>query len=151
MTKGATMHGGDGERLERERRRKFWRLFFGIGGSGALAGFVFGFINGRADAAGEPISDTATAIAAVALIVSAIGGAYGTWRFFEVADEVEVADNLWAAVIGICVYALLFPIWWGLSWLGLVPHPAEWILYATVMSVTTLAYAARKWRARATD
>ena len=114
-----------------------------------MAGFVFGFIYGAADAAGEPVSGTAKAAAALALVVATVGGCYFSWRFFSTVDEVEVTDNLWASLIGFYAYAILFPAWWALHRLDRVPEPDHWAIYATAMIVTMAAYAARKWRSRA--
>lgn len=142
------MTAGEGERLEAQRRKKFWGLVFALAGVGAIAGFVFGFIHGAADATGEPISETARTIAAIALVVAALGGGYFSWRFFTTVDEVEVTDNLWASLIGFYVYGFAFPTWWALSWLKAAPEPVDWIIYAVVMLSATAAYGVRKWRLR---
>ena len=142
------MIAGEGERLEKERRRKFWRLVLLLGAVGGVAGFVFGFIHGAADAAGQPVSGTARTAAAVALMVGTIGGGYFSWRFFTSVDEVEVTDNLWASLIGFYVYGFAVPLWWGLSWLKVAPEPVDWIIYVVVMLSATAAYGVRKWRSR---
>jgi hypothetical protein len=142
------MTAGEGERLEAERRKKFWRLIILLGAMGGAAGFVFGFIQGHADATGEPLSDPARAIAAVALIGSGIAAIYFSWRFFATVDEVEVNDNLWASLIGFYVYAFAFPAWWALDWLGLAPEPDDWIIYGAAMLSAAAAYGIRKWRSR---
>ena len=142
------MTAGEGERLEKERRRKFWRLVFLLAGIGGAAGFVFGFIHGAADATGEPVSDTARSIAALALVVAVVGGGYFSWRFFKSADEVEVTDNLWASLIGFYVYGFAFPTWWALAWLDATPQPVDWIIYAAAMLIATAAYGVRKCSSR---
>lgn len=139
---------GEGERREAERRRKFWRLVATLAAVGAVAGFVFGFIHGAADSTGEPVSGTAQTMAAVALLVAVIGGGYFSWRFFAAVDEVEIADNLWASLIGFYVYGFGFPAWWGLSMLKAAPEPIDWIIYAAAMVSAGAAYGVRKWRAR---
>jgi hypothetical protein len=139
---------GEGERLEAERRKKFWRIVFILAGLGGAAGFVFGFIHGAADAAGHSVSDGTRTMAALALIVAGIAGGYFSWRFFEGADEVEVNDNLWASLIGFYVYGFVFPTWWALAWLKMAPEPVGWILYAAAMVSAAAAYGVRKWRAR---
>jgi ABC-type antimicrobial peptide transport system permease subunit len=142
------MIAGEGERLEKERRKKFWRLVFLLGAVGGAAGFVFGFIHGAADASGQPVSGTARTMAALALMVATIGGGYFSWRFFTSADEVEVTDNLWASLIGFYVYGFAVPLWWGLWWLKVAPKPVDWIIYVVVMLSATAAYGVRKWRSR---
>jgi uncharacterized membrane protein YhaH (DUF805 family) len=142
------MIAGEGERLEKERRRKFWRLVLLLGAVGAVAGFVFGFIQGAADASGQPVSETARTAAAAALLIATVGGGYFSWRFFTSVDEVEVTDNLWASLIGFYVYGFALPLWWGLSWLEFAPKPVDWILYVVVMLSATAAYGVRKWRQR---
>ena len=49
-----------------------------------------------------------TIVGAIGVVVLAIGAAYGSWRFFTSVDEVEVADNLWASLIGFYAYASSF-------------------------------------------
>jgi hypothetical protein len=142
------MTAGEGERLEKERHKRFWRLVFLLAGIGGAAGFVFGFIHGAADATGQPVSGTARTLAALCLVVATIAGGYFSWRFFASADEVEVTDNLWASLIGFYVYGLGFPTWWALSWLKIVPEPNGWILYAVVTLSAAAAYVVRKWRQR---
>jgi len=139
---------GEGERLDAQRRKKFWRLIFALAAVGAVAGFVFGFIYGAADATGEPVSDTARAAAAFALVVATLGGCYFSWRFFSTVDEVEVTDNLWASLIGFYIYGFGFPTWWALFWLKMAPEPDGGILFAVVMLSATAAYGVRKWRSR---
>jgi magnesium-transporting ATPase (P-type) len=142
------MKVGEGERLEAQRRKNFWRLMFILGAVGGVAGFVFGFSHGAADAAGEPMSDTARMIAALALVAAAIAGAFFSWRFFAMVDEVEVTDNLWASLIGLYVYGFGFPTWWALAWLKMAPEPVDWTLYVAVMLSAAAAYGVRKWRSR---
>ena len=48
-------------------------------------------------------------------------------------DEVEVADNLWGSLIGLYVYALLFPAWWALNLLGQAPEPDDWVIFGASM------------------
>ena len=139
---------GEGERLERERRRKFWRTIVVMAVVGGGSGLLFGSIYGQADGAGEPLSDTARLIAALALLIATLGAAFVSWRFFATIDEVEVGDNLWSALVGFYVYGFAFPTWWALSWLGAAPEPVDWILYAVVMLSTAATYGARKWRNR---
>ena len=45
----------------------------------------------------------------IGVIVLVVGAAYGSWKFFQNVDEVEIADNLWGSLIGLYVYALLLP------------------------------------------
>jgi hypothetical protein len=142
------MTAGEGERLEKERRKKFWRLILLLCAVGGVAGFVFGFIMGTVDATGERVSDTTRMIAVLALVVATVGGGYFSWRFFAAVDEVEVNDNLWASLIGFYVYGFAFPTWWALSWLEVLPEPNGWILYAAAMLSATAAYGVRKWRSR---
>ncbi len=142
------MTAGEGERLEKERRRNFWRMVGILAAVGGAAGFVFGFVMGTSDATGEPVSDTTRTIAALALVVAVVGGGYFSWRFFTMVDEVEVNDNLWASLIGFYVYGFAFPTWAALSGLGDMSEPNDWILYAAAMLSATAAYGLRKWRSR---
>ena len=139
---------GEGERLHNERRRRFWRVVLTLAAVGGLAGFVSGFIHGRADATGEPIGATTRAIAMAAVAVAMVGGAIASWRFFQAADEVEITDNLWASLIGFYVYGFGFPAWWALSLLQVVPEPDQFIIYGAAIVSAAAAYGVRKWRSR---
>ena len=67
---------------------------------------------------------------------------------FTAVDEVEVADNLWASLIGFYAYAILFPAWWLLSRIRLAGPPDQWVIYGVAMLTATAAYAYRKWQSR---
>jgi hypothetical protein len=139
---------GEGERLHAQRRRRFWLIVLGLAGLGLVGGFLSGFIAGYADArnvTAEPLYGTVGAIGAVLM---AIAVAYGSWRYFDNVDELEVADNLWGSLIGFYAYAILFPLWWALWKLEKAPEPHDWTILAVAMVVSLLAYGIRKWRAR---
>ena len=142
------MTPGEGERLEAERRKTFWRLILGLAAAGAIGGFAFGFSAGWAEASGHELSDTARTLAGAALLLSAILGLYGSWRFFVTVDEVEVADNLWGSLVGFYLYAFTFPVWWGLNRLRLAPEPNDWVIFAAALVSALAAYGVRKWRSR---
>ncbi len=142
------MERGEGERLHAQRRKRFWQIVGGLALAGAVGGFVSGFVMGYADAGGMELPGWASTAAAAALILTAILAAYGSWRFFVSVDELEVADNLWASLIGFYAYGLLFPTWWLLHRMGEAPEPHDWIIFGVALGTSTLAYLVRKWRTR---
>ena len=142
------MQTGEGERLHSERRRQFWKIVGGLALIGAIGGFVTGFIAGYSDASRVVMPDWVLTVAAAVVVLTAIGAAYGSYRFFVSVDEVEVADNLWGSLIGFYAYALTFPTWWLIAKLGRAPEPDQWVIFAISIVTATAAYFIRKWQQR---
>jgi hypothetical protein len=142
------MEPGDGERLHNERRKRLWRTIGILGGAGAIGGFISGFVMGHNEARSQDIPDAWRTVAAAGLIIGAIVAAYGSWRFFKVVDEVEVADNLWGSMIGYYVYALTLPTWFALAWLDRAPPVDHWVIFFASMAAALAVYGWRKWQAR---
>ena len=139
---------GEGERLHAKRRRQFWIILGWLFVLGAVGGFFTGFFAGFTDASGGVVNPTLQALAGVGILVFAAAAAFGSWRFFVSVDEVEVADNLWASLIGFYAYAILFPTWWALWKARLADEPNQWAIYGAAMLIATAAYAFRKWQSR---
>lgn len=142
------MQAGEGERIHAEARKRFWTILGVLAVIGAVGGFISGFVMGRTDGSGTPLPDWALTAAAAAVVLTALGAAYGSYRFFVSVDEVELADNLWGSLIGFYAYALLFPCWWLLSELDRVPEPDQWVIFAIAMLSAVAAYFFRKWQSR---
>ena len=145
---GAMMEIGEGERLEAERRRRFWRILGWLTFAGFVAGLIFGGVFAY-------LGDEKPAAAVIppAMIVGAAGLAlagflYGTWRFFSSVDELELQDNLWGSLIGFYVYSTLFPFWWLLWRAGVVVEPHDWAIFTVTLVSGTVAYFWRKLRVR---
>lgn len=136
---------GEGERLHSQRRRRFWTILGGLFVIGGVAGFATGFIAGFNDAREGGAAGYATA-GTIGVIVLVLGGAYGSWKFFKSVDEVEIADNLWGSLVGLYVYALLFPAWWALNRLEQVPEPDDWAIFGISMLSAVVVYLYRKFR-----
>jgi len=139
---------GEGEQLHARRRRKFWIILGSLALLGAIAGFFSGFTVGLADAKGAEVSAGMRALGAAGILLLAAATAFGSWKFFTSVDEVEVADNLWASLIGFYAYAILFPAWWLLARIRLIGSPDEWVIYGVAMLTATAAYLYRKWQSR---
>lgn len=139
------MERGEGERLEAAGRRKFWTLLLALAAAGAIAGFILGFATGYTEGGDHPLGKEVRLAIAAALLVSLAGAIYLSWRFFTTVDEVEVADNLWASLIGFYAYAFLFPTWWALHWLQVAPGPDDWAIFASALIAASGAYGYRKW------
>ncbi len=139
------MERGEGERLEAQRRKRFWTILGTLFVLGIIAGFATGFLAGFNDAREGGSAGYMTA-GTIGVVVLVVGAAYGSWKFFQNVDEVEVADNLWGSLIGLYVYALLFPAWWALSMLGQAPEPDDWTIFGITMLSAVAAYLYRKVR-----
>jgi hypothetical protein len=136
---------GEGERLHAQRRRRFWTILAGLLAVGMVAGFASGFLAGFNDARGGGASGyRSVGTIGVALLV--LGGAYGSWKFFQSVDEVEIADNLWGSLVGLYVYAFLFPAWWVLNRLDQVPEANDWAIFGASMISAVAVYLYRKVR-----
>jgi hypothetical protein len=139
---------GEGERLHAQRRRRFWTILAWLFVLGLVGGFFTGFTAGFTEARGGEISPALRAGGGVGILLLALAAAYGSWRFFVSVDEVEVADNLWASLIGFYAYAISFPTWWALWKTRLVDEPNHWAIYGAAMLIATAAYSYRKWQSR---
>ena len=139
------MERGEGERLEAQRRKRFWTILGALFVLGGIAGFATGFLAGINDAR-EGGSAAYKAVGTIGVVILVFGAAYGSWKFFQDVDEVEIADNLWGSLIGLYVYALLFPVWWALHLLGQAPEPDDWMIFGASMFSAVAVYLYRKVR-----
>lgn len=140
---------GEGERAERQRRRRFW----GAIGATALFGMPIGYFLGRAAARNrgsmsEAFASLPPAFTVGLLALSVAGFLWACWYFLKSVDEVEVADNLWASTAGFYFYMILFPVWWVLWKARIAVEPMDWIILAASLGFGTIVYLFRKWRAR---
>lgn len=145
----ARMLEGEGERLERSRRRRYWRVLVGLAAGGMAVGFVFGFVSGHRDV---PLDQAVAAVpdgAVIALLAFAIATfTYGCWAFLQSIDEVDLADNLWGSTASYYTYAILFPSWWVLGQAGISSAPNHWTIFVVSLVAGLAVYGFRKWRAR---
>ena len=140
---------GEGERAERQRRRRFW----GAMSATAILGMPLGFFLGQSAARNGGSMGEAflglPPLAVIGLLTLAVGGLSWTcWYFLKTVDEVEILDNLWGSTAGFYVYMVLFPVWWALWKSNIVAEPNDWIILGVSFAAGTLAYLVRKWRAR---
>lgn len=146
---GVVMDKGEGERLERGRRRRFWTVIGMLLAAGAVTGFVAGYAGAHRDIAPQALLRTLPDVAVIAFLAFAIAGfSYGCWAFLKTIDEVELADNLWGSTASYYAYAVLFPSWWLLGQAGITPQPNHWAIFFASLVAGLAAYAYRKWRAR---
>lgn len=132
-----------GEARLRNRRNRLLR-FITIGMLIALVtGFMVGFTaNGVAERQVPPF-----AIYGFLLLVL-VGFTWASYGYFKRVDELDVADNLWASLIGLYFYMCAFPSWWMLHEIGLVIAPNQWAIYVATLSFSLAVYGIRKlgWR-----
>lgn len=132
--------GGEGRAAS--RRRSFWRFFW----TGMVVALVVGGIAGTARSLNE--FGLVPPLLTFPILVAALG--FYTWFsivFFRRVDELEVADNLWASLIGLYFYIALMPSWAFLHYFGWVGAPDHWAIWAATMAATAIVYGVRKWRA----
>lgn len=141
------MDRGEGERLHAARRRRFWGISIGLMLIGMVSGILSGIIVGRHET-GDTLSPNLVTIAIAGAIIIPIVFIWASWWFFTTVDEVEVADNLWASLIGFYAYALILPTWWVFWKIGRMEEPNDWVIWGTSMAVALAAYAIRKWQSR---
>ena len=145
MTGVAPLERGEGEGHEAQRRKRFWTILGALFVLGGVAGFATGFLAGFNDAREGGSAGYMTA-GTIGVVILVVGAAYGSWKFFQNVDEVEIADNLWGSLIGLYVYALLFPAWWALNLLGQPPDPDDWVIFGASMLSAVAVYLYRKVR-----
>ncbi|WP_118856972.1 hypothetical protein [Sphingomonas mesophila] len=140
---------GEGERLERERRRRYWRIVGILLGIGMVLGFAFGFAGAHNDV---PLGEAAGMLpdwAVLSLLAAAIAAfTYSCWAFIRAIDEVDLADNLWGSTASYYAYAVLFPSWWVLGQAGITGEPDHWLIFFVSLAFGLAVYGYRKWRAR---
>lgn len=146
---GVTMDKGEGERLERQRRRKFWSVIGVLLLTGAVTGFFAGLAGSQRDATPDAIFEALPAGVVIGFLAFAIATfTYGCWAFVKAIDEVELTDNLWGSTASYYAYAVLFPSWWVLGQAGLAPQPNHWAIFLASLAAGLAVYGYRKWRAR---
>lgn len=128
-----------GEARLQARRARFWRFCF-IGFAVAL---VFGGLTGYLQ---DHVRDgTVPLWVMVALWVVLVAGfAWYTVGYFRRVDELDLQDNLWAAMIGFYFFAAALPSWLLFHDLDVFPEPNSIIIYAATMAVMFAAYGLRK-------
>jgi hypothetical protein len=140
------MEPGEGERLHAAKRRRFWWTLGGLAVVGALAGAV-----GQTAieiAKGGPLPAWTATWGGVGVVMVVLLVVVGSWRFFATVDELELADNLWASLVGFYWYVILFPAWWALHKLGWTTAPDQWAIFVSAMLASCAVYFFRKWQNR---
>lgn len=146
MPNEAGRNVGVGERLSRTRRLWFWGTLAGLFVLSGVAGFVTGFTEPREG--WLPILKSMPWLVYLGLGALVASFVAGSWLFFRQVDELEVADNLWASMLGLYVYAVLLPVWWALWTLDMASEPDQWAIYAATLIAAAVVYIYRKLRLR---
>lgn len=139
-----TIAPGEGERLEAEGRRRFWRMIRNM----ALAGFPIGLVGGFLFAWQEDHGSVPDWAVVLLVLAGAAGLLISTVLFFRRVDELELQDNLWGSTVGFYFYATLFPAWWALWMLDVTREPHGLLIYAASLLAGFVGYGWRKWRNR---
>jgi MFS family permease len=134
----------EGERLERNRRRRKLLII----GALAMVGGVGGGIVGGHEAdrlfdLAHPWPPTLCLILALLLLV-AVG--IGKFALRGQIDEVELLTKLKATHVGASLFLIGYPIWFLLWKGGFVPEPQHVVIYAVLLVVMLLASLFYKFR-----
>ena len=135
----------DGERIERERRKRKAVIFGGIFAVGLVTGFLVGMREAenlfRGGSEGWP---PAMAIGlSFAYLAAVIGGGIALSRQ---TDEVERAGQYKAVAVGALAYMLAYPVWFAL-WMGnLVPEPMHAALFGLFWVTLLIAFLYYRFR-----
>lgn len=128
-----------GEQRLQARRKRLWLFCAG----GFAAAMAVGFVTGLASdlfAAG-----TLPAWSLYLLWVLALACfTWFSWEYFRRVDELDVMDNLWAAMFAFYFYAAGMPTWWLFHDMGLVAEVDHIAIYLGSGAVFFIAYGLRK-------
>jgi hypothetical protein len=128
-----------GETRLKARTRKFW-AFCALGFALSL---VIGFFTGTAGALYEEGTLPGWSIFALWAVAMA-GFGWFTLEYFRRVDELDLMDNLWAAIIAFYFYVVVAPSWWMFHDLGLLGEPDQILIYFATVIVMFIAYGLRK-------
>jgi hypothetical protein len=140
---------GEGERQEAQRHRTLLTSFYVLLAFMMLVGFFVGLTAARR---GIPVEDfwaslpRPLTVGILALLLAIY--VYGTWRFMKTFDEFELANNLWGSSASYYIYATLFPMWWALAKIDVVPEPNDWAIFFVAVGGGALVHLWRIRRAR---
>jgi len=143
MAETESVSPSTGEERLRRRRWDFWT--YSIAGLAVAlpVGLSVGYLMRKGvDGVYSPAAALgAMAIASAAFVWFSIG-------YYRRIDELDLADNMWAAFIAVHGLLIGYPAWLLTSVLGLAPPPtAEGLFFGTI-GATFIAYGWRKWRNR---
>ncbi|WP_114519915.1 hypothetical protein [Altererythrobacter sp. ZODW24] len=128
-----------GEERLKTRKRAFWK-YAAIGTAAAFgAGIATGTVQGMI---GESTIPAWTIFPAVGAVLA--GLAWFSKAYLKTIDELDLADNLWASLIGLYFYLSALPVWTAIHEAGFVPEPDHWMIWGGTLVFTTAVYCARK-------
>lgn len=136
---------GEGERAGKARRNRISAVIALLMLAGGIMGFLTtifskdreaGFLQGNLPA-------WAAILSAIVLVVALT---WGSWKFFDMVDEVERRDNYFANTIGLYAYMTVYSVWY-LLWKGqIVAEPGHQWIFACTFIAMIAAYLWKKWR-----
>jgi uncharacterized membrane protein YphA (DoxX/SURF4 family) len=136
---------GAGERAGKARRKRILGIVAMLMIAGGVVGFLTAFFEDKSGAGflQGTLPPWAAILCSAVLIVALT---WGSWKFFQAVDEVELRDNYIGSTVALYFYMTAYPVWY-LLWRGtLVPEPShEWIFVGTG-AVMMIAYLWKKLR-----
>lgn len=128
-----------GETLYRAKRTKFIRYCAMLMLGCMALGAALGYFSSMAEDGALPGWIIITLLAATWVLAG-----YLTWDYFRRTDELDVADNLWAALFSMYFYIAAFPSWFILNDAEVTGPPDQWAIWIASMSVGFIVYLSRK-------
>ncbi len=139
---------GVGERKLRDSRKRFRKLVWMGLGIGVALGMTAGIVTGYSQAAQRAGDSGIGWLAWPVLIISAAIFAWYSRTYFRRIDELDLLDNLWASLIGLYAFVMLFPALAMLHEIGQVGPPRVEPLWWATIAAAAIAYGWRKLRHR---
>lgn len=128
-----------GEARLQARRAAFWRYTFFAFAVALVVGGITGFAQDQVRAGTIP------AWALVAFWAFIVGWfIWFTIGYFKRVDELDLQDNLWAAIAGFYFYAAALPSWYLFYDVGVLGEPNQYVIYGAAMVVMFTVYGLRK-------
>ncbi|MGC6399696.1 hypothetical protein ACNI3Q_03840 [Sphingomonas sp. FW199] len=134
---------GIGELAQRARQRRLRWIILAL----VTAGFFTGFLAARVEDEGGGFLDGIPPEFAIGFaVVWTLAICYGGWRYHKATDEVERANNRFAAVYAFNAYLTGYPVWFVLWKGGLVPEPDHRAIFVGLYVLMIVLYLWKKFR-----
>jgi hypothetical protein len=134
---------GIGEKAQRDRERRLRWIMLALGAAGFFTGL---FASGMEREGGGFMDGIPPAFAIGFAVVWMLAIGYGGWRYHKVTDELDRANNRFAAVYAFNAYLIGYPVWFMLWKGGLVPEPSHQTIFVTLYIVMVTLYLWKKIR-----
>ncbi|MGB3796347.1 MAG: hypothetical protein WA957_08585 [Alteraurantiacibacter sp.] len=128
-----------GEARLRSRRNRFWTFCIMGFAVAIVAGFVTGY---AANLFGDGVLPSWSLFLLWGITQASF--TWFTWSYFRRIDELDLLDNLWAALVAFYFYFVAMPSWWLFHDVGLAPEVDHLAIYFATAVVMFATYVLRK-------